>query len=267
MNCVTVGQKPVIYSKKMLNTNYVKSNSSVKTTIDCNSRNRHILKIISYFFLISQVVIGVDFGFSKLLSENGRRFLRIFNTLEICTYNIIFCSPIIIQSYPFTSIVPLILMPFSEYVLNASILLWYKKYSVYDYLCNISEFCKLTKNDTYILSLMSIINFIATFCLRIYFVIMITVYDLKVEYYFDQLSFVYRLFFCLYYVVMDLVTITQIVIFYYVYSSMKNMKHMLMSPGQKLSFISLRYKAIVDIYEKIRPLSDSLVSETNFFTL
>lgn len=92
------------------------------------------------------------------------------------------------------------------------------------------------------------------------FMLMIKIYDIKVEPYFDQLPSVYYLIACLYALILDPLAIVQIVVFYYMYSSMKQSKVMLMSCDQKLSFVLLRYKAIVDICHKIRPLCDYLVS-------
>lgn len=244
-----------------------KTITSVKITKDHNLRYRSIPKTISYFFLISQLVVGSDFGFSKLFYENVQRMFRIFCTLVVCMYCILFFLPIV-TNYPTMSITHTItLIPFLECILNVIVLLCYKKYTIYDFLCNISQFCKLTKNDTYILSLLSIIHCITILCLKLILLFMMNAYEVKVEPYFDQLPPVYFFMLCLYYVNVDLVAIAQIVIFYYVCSSMKNLKVTLTSSGRTLNFISTRYKTIVDTCVKIRPLSDSLVSNSNLIVL
>lgn len=238
----------------------------VKITIGSkSSRKRGIPKAILYFFLITQFISGLDLGFTKLYRDNVRGYLRICILLEACTYNAIVLVNSFIRPPALSFIIPFILMPFLENVLTTIILFRNKKYNIYDFLCNISEFCNFTQNDTYVLYLMSVIHFIIASSKSI-FMLMIKVYGHNVEIYFDQLSYLYYFFLNLYYNIVDLVPIAQIVIFYYIYNSMKNLKLMLMSSDQKLSFVLFRYKAIVDTCEEIRPLSNSLVSN-NVFSL
>lgn len=239
-----------------------KISSSVKITPDCNNLlNRNIPKPISYFFLFSQFFSGIDFGVSNLFKKNLRQCIQRFAILEACTYCVIFFAPILV--YNTTS--SFLIFPFLfEYVVNVLIFLNYKKYTTLDFLCNISEFCKLTKNETYVLIFISIINFIIASFFKIFFMITFKVCDVKLGPYFDQIPSLFLFSMCLNYLIVDLVAIPQIVIFYYVYSSMKHLKFVLISPGQELHCISKQYKAIIEICEKIRPLSDSSVSN-NFF--
>lgn len=241
-----------------------KINGSVKITTDYNnSGNRNIPKIITYFFLISQFISGLDFGFPQALKDNVRIFFRIFTILEICTYSVIIFTPLFVCPTMMFYIAPMILYPFFEYVLNASILFCTRKYNVYVFMYNISQFCNLTKHDKFILYLISIVNFLITLFLKAILVFMLD-YNIKTEPHCDGLPFYYYMFVNLYYIFVDLVSIAQIFIFYYIYSSMKHLKLMLMLPNQKLRFVLFRYKAIVDTRDKIRPLSDTLVSYTFF---
>lgn len=97
--------------------------------------------------------------------------------------------------------------------------------------------------------------------------LLINVFDVKIDPHLDELPFFYYLFLDLYYNIIDLVAIAQISIFYFIYSCMKHLKLMLMSSDHRLCFVLFRYKAIVDTYEKIRPLSDSLVSNIDLIAL
>lgn len=236
-----------------------KISGSTKTTSDySNLRNSNMPKFISYFFLISQFISGIDFGFSKLFSKNIQNFIRNFTVFEACMYSVIIIAPILF--YPTTYRISIVVTYLFQYILNVVIFLKYKKYNIYDFLCNISEFCMFTRNDTYILIILTIINAITDFSLKLISVIMIKVYDLKIEPFFDQLPLIYYLFMILNTVINDLVAIAQIVIFYYVYYSMKHLKVMLVSSDWEVNLISKRYKVIMDICENIRPLSDVLVS-------
>lgn len=236
---------------------------SVKITMGySHSRKINIPKTISYYFLITQIFTGFDFGFSKLLGENIRPFVRYFTIFVIFIYNLIFFTPAII-TFSFS----LLLIPLFEYILNSIALLCYKKYSVYDFLNNISEFCNLTKNEVFMINFICIINYIICFLSKTILMITIRVSGKNVEQYMDHLPSFYLVIFCLFYVIVDLVAIAQIVVFYYVYCAMKHLKIMMVSSSQKLNVTSKRYKAIVDIYEKIKPLTDSLVSNTNIFIL
>lgn len=88
--------------------------------------------------------------------------------------------------------------------------------------------------------------------------------------YYAHLPYFYVIFCCSLILLIDLVPISQIVKYYYVYSSMKYLKLMMISSGQKLDFICKRYKIIADTLSKIRkikPLSDSLVSSNNFLAI
>lgn len=237
-----------------------KISSSEETTPGYNNlRNRNIPKTISYFFLISQLFSGVDLGVSNLFKKNVRQCIRRFTILEACTYGIIFFTPMLV--YPTKSTFVIIFPFLFEYVVNILIFLNYKKYTTCDFLCDISEFCKLTKNETYVLIFISIINYIIASFSKILIMITITVCDVKLAPYFDQMSSLISFSTCLIYLILDLVAIPQIVIFYYVYSSMKHLKFILISTGQELHFISKQYRAIIEICENIRPLSDSLVSK------
>lgn len=242
-----------------------KTSRSLKTTTDYNSQNKNIPKTISYFFVILQLISGLDIGFSKLFKDNIQMFLRFFTILEVCTLNVIFLAPIVV--YPITHSMSFVFLPLFEYILNAIVVFCHKKYTIYDFLCNISDFCSLTKNDTYVLYLLSVIYFVIMSFLKTIFMLMFKIYDVKLDPYFDQLPATYYLFLCLYTIILDHLAIAQLVIFYYKYSAMKHLKLMLMSSDQKLSFVLLRYKAIVDKCDKIRPVCDSLVSSTNFCCL
>lgn len=239
------------------------TSDSTKTTPDYNNlRNRNILKTILYFFFISQYISGIDFGFSKLFSENVQKFTRNFTIFEACMYSVVIFASILIYPNTFLVIFPFLF----QYVLNVVIFLIYKKYNISDFLCHISEFCQLNKNDTNILIIISIIHFIVAFFVNIISIVMLKVYALRIEPQFNQLPLVFYLFLILIFSVLDLVAIFLIVIFYYVYNTMKHLKVMLISSDRKVNFISKRYKAIIDICENIRPLCDSLVSKT-FFSL
>lgn len=239
------------------------TSSTIKIQIGyTHSRKRNAPKIITYLFLMSQLISGFDLGYSKLFQGSVRKCLRTFTLLTACTYNVINFSSIFM--YCPLSTISMILMPSFEYILNVIVLLCYKKYSVYDFLCNISEFCELSNKDTYILYLISIIHCVIVYSLKTILMLFLVVNDVKIEPTIDQLPTIYFVFLYLYYIIVDVVTVALIVIFYYIYSSMKHLKLILMSSDQKLSYVLFRYKAIVDTCEKIRPLSNSLVSNTNF---
>lgn len=241
---------------------HTKTSGLLKTTTDYNnSQNRNIPITILYFFLISQFLTGLDFGFVQSLNNNNVRvFFRLLTIFVACIYNVIIFAPMVIHSTMLSYTIPLVLMPFFEYALNVIIMFRNRKHSIYVFINNISEFCNFTKNDQYMLYLISVIHCIIIFSLKIIFVLMNN-YDYEIEPYFNKLPFYYYFFINLYYMLVDLIPIAQIVIFYYVYNSVKHLKRMLMSSGPKLSFVMLKYKAIVDTRDKIRPLCDSLVSE------
>lgn len=243
----------------------VKTCGSIKIAIHYNtSRNGNIRKTITCFFLILQLMSGLNFGFIKLFHENVQQFLRIFTIFVACVYNVIVFSPLFLQPNTLCYGTSFVIMPSIEYILNAIILLWYNKYNTYDFLKNISEYCFFKNNDVYMFYLMSVIHFIISFTVKSIFILMIVLYDVKIEPYVDQLPTVYSLFLLSYYTFVDLIAIAQIVIYYHVYCSMKHLKHMLVSSDQKLNVICEQYKAIVDTCDKIWPLSDSLVSNTVF---
>lgn len=221
-----------------------------------NLSNRNIPKTLLYYFLITQLVSALDFGFSKLFDDSVRTFLRFFTILEACTFNVIILASIYID-LPLYNDPSWLLMPFLEYSLNCTVLICCKKYNIYDFLCNISEYCKLTKKDTFILYFISIIQCIVINSLKTIFLVMIK--DTKIEPYLNQLPWFYYLFINYYNFLLDLVLVAQIVIIYYIYSSMKHLRLTLTSSGKKLSFVLFRYKNIVDICEKIRPLFDASV--------
>lgn len=220
-------------------------------------RNTNIPKTISYFFLISQLISGFHLGFTKMLSKNVHRRLRIFTITIACTYNIIIFTPAILfpaSYFEFTFSIVLL-----EYTVDAIILCCYKKYTIYDFLCNISEFSNLSKNETYLLNFISVIHCTIIFSLKCMFTVPFIIRYIIIEQY---SHFFYSFFCCSWYFFVDLVRILQIVIFYYVYATMKHLKLMLTSSGQKVDYISKRYKNIVGVFEKVKPLSHSLVSLT-----
>lgn len=241
----------------------VNTSRSVKITIGYkHSREKKNPKTISCCILISQLISGFDFGFSKLFNENVQGFLRHFTVLQVFTYNAIFLVPAVI-----TNSVSWMLFPLLEYFLNAIILLCYKKYTIYNFLCDISEFSILSKKDIYILNIIYMTDYIFFVFTKILLLISFNGSDMKIDKLLAPLPSVYVVLFTLHYIIVDLVTMIQIVILYYVYCSMKNLKLRLVLYGQKLNVTSEQYKAIVDIREKIKPLSDSLVRNIIFFSL
>lgn len=238
----------------------IKTSRSVKLTIGYRySRKRNIPKIVSYFFIISQFFTGFDFGFTKSFGKKIHRFTRMFTILEVCSYSGFIFAHFVIYNIPFYN--SSILLTLTEYLLNVIVLLCHKKYNIYDFLCNISEFFELTRSERYTLNFVSVTQCVIFFSLNIMFLIMMLEYDLGVYIvHFSPFYFCLTVSHC---ILIDLVAVAQIVIFYYVYCSMKHLKLMLTSFNQKLNFISKLYKDIVDTCEKIKPLSDTLVSEQN----
>lgn len=222
---------------------------------------KNIPKTISYFFLLSQFIFGIDFGFSKLLSKNVQKFVRSFTIFVTLVYIVAMFAAVFV--YP--SFIISVIFPFCiEYSVNVIILFSYKKYNIYDFLCHISQFCKFTKIDKYILVFISVINYITAFSVNTIFFVTFTVNDLKFEPHFKDVPEIFHIVLVLFFSILDLAAISLIIIFYYEYSSMKHLKFKLTSSYQKLKFISKQYKAIIDICENIRPLSDSLVSNIIF---
>lgn len=234
------------------------TSGTMKISVDSRRRrNTNIPKTISYFFLISQLISGFHLGFTKMLSKNVHGRLRIFTIVIACTYNVIIFAPAILFSASYFDLTFFIIL--LEYTVNAIILCCYKKYTIYDFLCNISEFSNLSKNEIYLLNFISVIHSTIIYSLKCMLTVPFTVRYIIIEQY---CHFFYVFFCCSWYFFVDLVRILQIVIFYYVYATMKHLNFMLTSSGQKVDFISKRYKNIVGVFEKVKPLLHSLVSLT-----
>lgn len=242
----------------MLKDTNVRTHGSLKITFCSRLRKRNVPKIFSYIFLVVQLFSGLDMGFSKMFNNNVQGRLQIFTLLVACTYSVTAFTPVII--WPNTYLNPILLISILEYVLNASILLYYRKYSSYDFRYHMSVISELSKLETYMLNIISIVHCIIICPFKYSLMILIKAYHIKTGIVTDDVSDCYYSFLCYLFSVLDLVSISQIITFYYVYTSIKHLKHVLLLSDHKLSFISQRYKSIVDTCERIWPLSGSLVS-------
>lgn len=226
-------------------------------TIDDDSK-KLIPKYLVSLFLTIHFVWGFDFGFTKHLDKKTQK------TAQFITF-LINILAIAILSFPASYIIerPGViwqLLYLLQYIIDLFILNC-TKYKLYDFLIDVSviNFEKSHKS-TMTKNLCAFTTIIYLFGIQlIKYVIYLYHYKNEINSVVLLLVVPYEIYGIWYYCI-DFVPFALIVIYYYIYISLKNIKDSIQEVSVHISNIVEQYESIADCYDKIMPLYDNIVS-------
>lgn len=227
-----------------------------KTRIKLISEKRKIPKSLIFFSLISQLCFGIDFGFAVLLKKQFRSLVQ-RSTICISTmYIIVLAIPI---RYMYANI--WFWYTFLEYTLSV-VFLNYSKYNVYNYVKDLSDIYIITRVERKVLQFIYIYNGVVTLIIKMTFIIARCFFEPKNC---TQVNYTYFVFYWLPNIGLDMIGIIQIVIFYYLFCCIRNVKETFKHFEVDSNMIAKRYAAVADCFDRLIPLHDNLVNIKDFF--
>lgn len=211
-----------------------------------------ISKSIIIYFLIPQLLFGIDFGFTKAFKIKFRKHVKGFTISSAILTTLVLLGPVvdnITDVWGLFNITEFILYLLSIYLSNCN---------MYDTLKDLVQIYELSVTEKRTLRRISLYSLIILVLLKCSVVIPRCLY--KNQEYCSMYNFPFHFFYLIPAFGMNFCRMTQIVIVYYFYCCIKNVKVSL----KKLYFcetdLQNKYLVIANSYDKIKPLNDKLVS-------
>lgn len=234
----------------------VKNKNNITTD---DESKKPIPKSLVALFLTLNFIWGFDFGFTKYLDTKTQKLAQIvtfiINVSTIAILSLPFCYITIVPLYVGWQILYLLQYIITCFVLNGT------KYKLYDFVVDVSiiDFGKMNKSVT-------LSNFCASimliYVLGIHLIkLVLIVYILKFE--IGDLTSLLPIpceIYVIWYFCTDLVPFALIVIYYYIYLCIKNLRQSVNDVTFSINDVVEKYQAIADCYDKIMPLYDKIVS-------
>lgn len=224
-----------------------------------------IPKCLVSFFLTIHFIWGLDFGFIKHFGKKIQKAAQfvtfILNILAISILSLPFSYVNINPSdfaWHFSCLLQYII---DIFVLNCA------KYKLYDFLIDVSVI-KFEKSHKSVM----IDNFYGFAMIVCVFGIQIIKYIIYIFHCKNEIYSVVSLLpvpyeiFGIWYFCTDFVPFVLIVIYYYIYVNLKNIKKSVQVVTFDLNYIEEQYEGIADCYDKIMPLYDNIVSKGILFS-
>lgn len=230
-------------------------NQNNENTNDVDSKEILIPKRLIALFLTLNLIWGFDFGFMKYFNKNTQKIAQ-FATFLINIFVIVVLGLPCIYIHP--TYVAWLLVNLLQYIIDF-VILNCTKYKLYDFLNDVSDLRNSNKSVT--------INNFSIFMMMIYlfgilsmkYVLFVYQNNKDVNNFTSlllELQYVYGIFcFCI-----DVVPFALIIVNYYTYLSLKNVKEAVYEVTDNISNVVDQYEAIADHYDKITPLYDKIVS-------
>lgn len=233
-------------------------NKNNNNTNDDDSK-KLIPKCLVALFLSLNFIFGFDFGFTKYFDSKTQK------TAQIVTFLInIFAIALLSLPFCYINKVPMYvgwqLLYLLQYIIDCCVLNS-TKYNLYDFLTDVSviDFGKLNKSVT-LSQFCAFIMIIYVFGIHMIKLVLVT-YILKFE--IDYLTSLLPIpceIYVIWYFCTDLVPFVLIVIYYYIYLCLKNLKQSVNDVTISMNNVVKQYEAIADCYDKIMPLYEKIVS-------
>lgn len=214
---------------------------------------------IIYFFLSSQMVFNFDFGFSTFITISVLNFLHFLNNITSLAYILILLAPIIWTTMYRDVTCWCSLLAYLGYV----IVVKRSKYKIYNLIVDVNKIFKMNTLEKRIISVFVIIFTISMIATKFIFHIIqctITIGDGENKMFCPQFNIKYYIVYYFPYSSVDIITTAEIIIYYYIYCCIRKLKGWIGMPGQNMKLALMKYAAIADCCDKIKPLFDDLVN-------
>lgn len=217
-------------------------------------RKVNIPKSIIIYFLTPQLLLGIDYGFTKAFKVKFRKLIkRISITMSLIT-TVILLGPLLNDYSDIWAWFNL-----TEYVLYL-LALNFAKYNIYEFVLDSIQIYELTATENIILQIISLYSSIILVIIKILILIAKCLY--KFEEYCPMYKVPYYLFYFAPALGQDFFGMSQIIIVYYLYCCIKHLKMTLKKSHFSVTILQNQYIAIANCYDKIKPLYDNFVSIT-----
>lgn len=217
---------------------------------------KEIPSILIWFFICVQFIFGLNFGFNKSLKKNMQFLANCFCCfLSISLIALILTRMVTIAENQYQESISLICNS-SQYVLHI-FFLYFSKYNLYDFIVNIiySVHTNLNWNKN---RSKSIVILITIFFLTLYVVKCFICYFMCINRNICTGNYTMVYLHCILFNGMDVITMVQLLIYFYIYHSAKFLKDYL--EDKDIKWVRKQFTAVADICDKISPTYGRLVS-------
>lgn len=213
--------------------------------------NGEIPKSLICFFLTAQL-FGIDLGFTMILKK-FQCFVKYLTFFLAVTFLIILLAP----SFNLYKEI-WFWLNFMEY-LAYLIALNITKYKAYDFIIDVNKIHGIKIVEQKILTGIAIVYTSATITMQVVFV---TAYAVSNKNVFEEqfYSVYYYFIYCIPCLSLDFIAITKLIVIYYVYCCVKDLKQRFVSSRISLEKVAEQYTDIADVYDRMRPFYDVIVS-------
>lgn len=228
-----------------------------KITINEKQKKTKIPNSLKYYFIISQVFLSYDYGFVTILKKGLRAPVKFFVLLETVLYFLVLISPIPFYYNEFSAWGPL-----CEYVFNV-LALRTSKYKPYDFIVDINKHIQIKYIDQKFFRLTSLINIVIVHGTKIFITIALRFINSGAnlaQHFYINFNWGYYIAYGVPCLGIDTVAVSQTIVFYYAYTCVRYLQDQLKSPDVNVNRVAQLFVNLADIYDKIRPLQNKLVS-------
>lgn len=232
------------------------SPSGLKITVNERQKKTQIPNSLQYFFITSQILFGYDYGFIMALKKCLRVTVKRFVLLETLFYIFVISLTTVFYHTEFVAWIPLI-----EYLLNI-LALRSTQYKTFDFIMDIHKNIEILKNDRKVFFLTTFINNIIVCAIKMFILISLRAFNFVT--YSEDYQFISSWGYYLAYIIptlgMDTVAVSQIVVFYYTYMYVRNLKNQFKSSEVEINRTAQYFVNLADCCDKIGTLRNKLVS-------
>lgn len=223
-----------------------------------NFTKRQIPKFVSIFFLTLLFVFGYDFGFTNVISKKYRSYLKLLGTIVFILTVVLLIIPAFY--YLDSATLGFFHVTCLQYTIHG-FLLYITKYNVHDFITEIYKIHnKIYDKEFIFLSCVLAYNLITWILKMLVCFTQCALSGDSSTSCIDIISIVPLYFYCITFPALDLVAVAQIVIYYYIYASLKFLRQLMEKKCIDLSNARHQFVMIEDCCDKISALYENLVS-------
>lgn len=212
-----------------------------------------IPKSTKIFFLILHLVFGYDFGFSNIFKKKIAIFIKYYSLILTSAMLVALIAPVKVLSTDM-----LYWFSFMQFVMNIFILKS-AKYTVYKLLSDIHSTERIAVLEKEIFGIAIVMGSFIILIARVSLAAVNRLVYNEDSCNYNELHPIYTTFHLFCYYGNHLYTASENVIYFYIYTYVKNMKSCLNEDKDINKFIT-RYNTITNCYDRIRRLCDNIVS-------
>lgn len=231
--------------------------NKVKDIHNPTVKMRQFPKSIIYFFLLSHMIYGFDFGFSMLFKNTFGKLLHLLSSIISFAFVLMLISPLIFTTTMYSDVTCwCALFAYLGYV----IVVKRSTYKIFNLITDVNEIFVMFNFEKRAISVFAIIYTSIVIATKFSFQIVNCITGNDNETHCSDFNTEYYIVYYFPYSSFDVIATAQIIIYYYIYCCIKKLKESLSHPGKDMKLALMKYAAIADCCDKIKPLYDDLVN-------